>query len=364
MKRASVLAVILLSPLAAFADEAADAGVKFLATVAESWSKALPEDQAMGMYMGRKWIGKAVFTVKAAPPDSGAAFETSITTEVNIMGQSYKTIGHALLAKDLTPVSADSIDERPDGKTAKRLAVKDGRWTLQIETGTEKKAVEGKVTTNTSWAVKSLLLYAHPEAAEMVLIDPAGETQETRFKAVARGVTASLGTGPALCDVIGIEMGEQKAFWLYDNKEGHTLAMQIQGAPFHAEPCEAARAGKDLAQLPVPDAGKVVAALYLAIKKGDGDAAAALFDIQTMAREAGEDPESFQKGLVAGMVTEEAKNALPDASFVEDLFAEQMACEVEGDEATVQVGTATFTLRNTKDEDGGDVWLIHGVESH
>lgn len=364
MKRASLLAVLLFSPMAALADEAADAGAKFLATVAESWSKSLPEDSVLGMYLGRKWIGEAVFTVKAAPPDSGAAFETKITTEISLMGQSLKSVSHALLAKDLTPLSAESIDEQPDGKTTKKLTVKEGLWTLQIETAMEKKAVEGKVSTNTSWSVKSLLLYAQPEAAEMVLVDPLSDPPETRFKTAARGVSACLGTGIAECDVIGIEMGEKKAFWLYDNKEGHTLAMQIQGAPFHAERCEAAQVGKDLAQLPVPDAGKVVAALYLAIKEGDGGAAAACFDIQTMAKEAGEDPESFQKGLVAGMVTEEAKNALPEASFVEDLFAEQMSCAVEGDEATVQVGTTTFKLRKTTDADGGDAWLICGVESH
>ncbi len=354
--------VLLLSLVSvALADEAADNGAKYLAQVSEAWAKGLPEDFTLGMYVGRKWIGQAVFTVKAAPADSGAAYEMTLSTEITFGGSKMTEVSRSLLAKDLSVVSAESTEDNPEGKTVKRLTTKDGKWSLHTEKGEEKTDTTGELAPNATWDGTAFLAYARPEATPLAILSLSSDGEKKVVTAGGEKQVLWLDGVEGKYDVLTIQGKDRTSRW-FTTADGGAAAMVIEGAPFMARPCKAAEVGKDLVELPLPPCGRTVTSLYLAIKKGEGDVAAACFDIQTMAKDAGQPPADFEKDLVGSMMTEQTQANLPAAEVLEDMYAGQLTCSQEGDEATVKLGTLTFKLHKTTDAAGEEAWLIYAVE--
>lgn len=360
MKRFVIALAIAFTLVASVrADEGSEAGQKFLQKLGASWSQKLPEPSVMGVYVGRKWIGKATFTVKATT-EGGAKYDFTTDTEFNLMGNEFHEHSHALLSDGLTVVAADSEGVTPEGKESKKLTVKDGKWTLHTEKGAEKNDTNGDVTPTTVWDGGALLAFATPEAKETTLVALKSDASIATFTLGEAKEKLTLGGKEGEYRVV-VAKGEHENHWYLDDA-GHGVYMHFTGAPFCGRPCVEANVGKDIDEpLVLSEPVQKVIDLYMAIKKSDGDAAMATFDLPTMAKDSGEAVDAVEASLKESMLTPQAAQALPDPAMLPDFFSAMATSTVNGDEAEVSLGGSVFKMHKVNDASGTPTWLIYGV---
>ncbi len=344
------------------ADEGADEGRKYLKKLGAAWAQKLPEPRVMGIYVGRKWAGKATFTVKATT-EGGAAFDFTADTAFDLMGSAMSEHSHILLSRDLTVVAADTEGKARSGTGTKKLTVKDGRWTLQIEKGGLKQEKSGEMTSTTVWDGGTLLAFAMPEAKETTLVCANGDVGTETFARRDAKERLTLGGKEAEYTVLEVTNEDHSTRWYLDDA-GNGVYMRFIGKPLCARPCPAANVGKDIDEpLEVSEPVQRVIDLYMAMKKGDADGFLATWDLPAVADETGETAEGVEAGLKQKMLTPEAQQQLPDEAMLPDYFATLGTATQNGDEAEVDFGRALFNLHKVNDASGKPRWLIYSADT-
>lgn len=281
MKRFLIPSVLLLAMAASgFADDDAvyAAGQKYLEKLGKSWAEQLPPERVTGLYLGRRWGGVMRFSVKAAPADSGAAFEITCSADMGAEGR--KMESHALLGANLEPVSGDISEESRRGKRLTKVLVKSGRWQRIVEVGGRTNKSEGELKPGTTWEAKSLMFFAAPEDEYLAIRELMGERSVVVIRKTKERREADLGGKVLEYDCFDMVNAPQPPGVAYIGEDGRAAQVAFVGGTTRLIAIDAAAIGKDLdIELIVAPPTRALIELFKALKRGDKAAVVAGFDI-------------------------------------------------------------------------------------
>jgi hypothetical protein len=367
------LSLLGLPAVSAQDDEALAKGQKYLDKVAKVWSEKLPQERLCGIYFGRVWVGAMKYTVKAAPSGGAAAFEVTLSAEIEMMGQKMKHEARILHAKNLSPLSGESTEGSPGGDEKKTLTVADGKWRIREEKGGEVKDREGKITPGTIFEATMLPLFALPdEDCRVNSIDSQKGPHD--FKKLAAKADRMIDGKKESCTVLQMVRGTEIESW-YLAADGRALELQPD-APIRLRPITEDQRGKKLNEpLEVKPAERRVLDLFLAIKKNDSAAVEGSFDFERFSSESvpnfaslpaekqKETVEAMRAAMVKNLLSEQARAQFPEASLLEDALAATLKTTEKDGVTRVQVqGAGTWKLHQPKDGPRKGMWLIFGVD--
>jgi hypothetical protein len=376
LRPTAFLSMSVLAQLTAFAqdEEALAKGQKYLDKVAKVWSDKLPQEKLCGIYFGRSWAGSMKYTVKAAPAGSGAAYEVTLEAELDLMGQTMKSNSRALLASNLSPLSAESTETTPKSNEKRSLTVADGKWKVKEDQNGEVKEREGKITPGITFEGNLLPLFAPPdEDCRILSLDSNKGVND--FKKLPAKAERSFDGKKVSCTVVQIGHGEGDPEMWYLGADGRGLEFQPDG-PIRVRPITEAQRGKKLNEpLEVKPAERRVLDLFLAIKKNDSAGVEGSFDFDRLSSEsvpnfAGLTPEkkketveTMRSTMLKNLLTEEMRSQFPDAALLEDALAQSLKTTEKDGISRVQVqGAGTWKLYQPKDGPRKGQWLVFGID--
>jgi hypothetical protein len=357
----------LFGPLVAGAnDEAAlERGQKYLERLAAAWTEKLPPDRTFGIYLGRRWVGEATVSVKAAPQSStGAVFEWTLRVESNISGSKLSSEDRVLFGPRLALVSARSSEEGPEGKISKSLSVKDGRWEIRREEMGKATRREGVQGPGTTWSATFLPALVRPQDAELELTALDSDPPGLRFESTPDAARLEIRRG-----------AERRGVWTF-GKDSRPVEFRPADSVIRFRPVEPGGAGKDLSEpLELKAPVKALSELFRAIKRGDRAAVTAAFDFERFAQEmvdgyVGFDPatkkqilEGLQTKTPANLLTPKMRSGLPEERLMEDFFSVSAeATEKDGVAEVRLFGKETvWKLHQPTEGKRKGLWLVCGI---
>jgi hypothetical protein len=377
MIRAAAVLAFLSFPVAtlhaAQDEEALARGQKYLDKVAAVWTAKLPQERLCGMYFGRQWMGWMTLAVKAAPADSGAAYEVIRTGELSMFGKTFTMNGRALLAKNLSPLSSEIEEATPSGMTKRTLTVEGGRWKVREDEKGEIRERDGKIVPGITFEGNLLPLFAMPDE-ECRILSLESRKGLNDFKRLPAKSERLIDGKKESCTVLEIGHGGAEPERWYFSGDGRPLELQSDG-PTRLRPITPAQRGKNLDEpLRIEPPTRRVLDLFLAIQKNDADAAAACFDFDRFARESVPDfnersaegkkeaSETMKSTMMKNLMSAAARGPLPEAALLEETLSNAMKTTLKDGEARVQIiGGVTWKLYQAKEGPRKGQWLIFGV---
>jgi hypothetical protein len=368
-----IAAVVMLALFPRQDEEALARGQKYLDKVAAGWAGKLPQTRLNGLYYGRAWMGWMSMTVKAAPAASGGAYEVTLSSEIKIQGMTMTTEGKALLAKNLAPLSAESVETTPAGTEKRSLSVAAGKWKVREEKGAEVKEREGTVGAGMCFEGNLMPLFALPDG-EGRLIAPDSTKGVSDYKKLPGTVERTFEGKKETCMVLEIgHPGSTPEKWFFA-ADGRVLECQPE-APIKMRPITEAQKGKNLNEpIETKPSERRVLDLFLAIKKNDAAAAGACFDFERLARESipnfatlppeeqKKAPETMKKAMLENLLAQTTRDTLPEGGLLEEALFGIMKTTEKDDVHRVHMENAgTWKVYLVKDGDRKGQWLIFGI---
>jgi hypothetical protein len=375
----SALSAAALAFAAAPQDDAELArGQKYLDRIAVAWTRTLPAERVLAIYLGRKSAGHARLKVARAPEGKGgAAYEVTLHVEMKTAGFEALFDGRALLNPQLRFLWAEAVETENGVVTRKRVEAAGEEWIYRSDEGggkarpTERK---GKLRAATTWGgvLRFLPLFALPEdKMGVVVLAPSDNEGVFDFVQPSEKRTAVIGGKEAEFAVVEMREEGKTSSVCYLNAEGGVAEIRPVGSPMRLRPVAEEALGKDLDEpLVVRAPERAVVDFYKAIKRGDKEAVLAAFDIPRYA--AGLDPEhakrpadkrasveeEIRKGIVESFLPDSLRAALPEEASMEDFLATGLESTVEGDAAEARLFSLKIKLGKASD----GRWLIHAIE--
>ena len=373
MLRPLALLLLALGTGSAQDEESFAKGQKFLDKVEKAWSAQLPQERLCGIYFGRTWAGSMKYTVKAAT-SGGAAYEVTVAAELNLLGQTMKHDARALLAKNLSPVSAESSETSPDSNEKTVITVADGKWKVREEDKGKGKEREGKVTPGITFEATLMLLFATPDE-DCKIHSLESKKGVSNFKKQTAKADRMVGGKKESCTVLHIARDEGAVETWYFGADGRAVEFQPEG-PLRLRPITESQRGKKLEEpLDVKPAERRILDLFLAIKQNDAAVVEGCFDFDRFASESvpgyatlaaekqKEAVEAMRSGMIKNLLTEQMRAMFPEAAILEDVLAQSMSTTEKDGVARVQVqGAGTWKLHQPKDGPRKGQWLVFGVD--
>jgi hypothetical protein len=306
---------------------AQDDGAKYLERIGKAWAKQLPQPRALTVYLGRRPIGELTWTVQKAK----TGFEIALRGEILFMDRRAKLSERALLGPALVVLSgASTIEETAEDALVvkKTVSVSAGQWSTARDENEDVPESVVQLRQGLSWDGGLLPLFLPPGDAEIVLNVLGSDRRAARLKLVQ----------PKRLEVR--RAGEPLDVWLLEN--GQAVELRLADLPLRL------RAGKDVAEpaeLAAPE--RAVLQLARAIKNGDRQAAAAMFEVERAAE------------IVDHLFSPKAPDLLRHPSWLEEFFsAAGENAEKDGAALVRLPGGFAFRLRKISDGD----WLINAIE--
>jgi hypothetical protein len=355
-----------------------DSATQYLKEIAGAWKKALPPDQLLGIYFGRKWVGEATLGVSTAAGAEGAAFEISWTVETKISGQRVYTHDQVSLTRDLELVGAQSSEDGPDGKLSRSLSVQGGRWRMRSESKGKASYTDGQAKPGTTWNASFFPLLGLPEPSTVCL--PVLDGDQTPVTLTVRLPEKKEAPGPAPEDsrILEVRRGEgPPALWRF-SKDGRPLEFLSGTSPIRFRPIAPEDRGKDLKDpLVLSEPARTLIDLCRAVKRGDRVSVTGAFDFELLAQglvsNYGKLDATSKRHLVdslraktpSDLIAQRFRDGLPDESLMEDFFAWGSDASVKEDQAEVRLQGQSLVWKLHRAAEGAQKgkWLVSGFQA-
>lgn len=350
---------------------AAPAGQRYLDRVAEVWRREMPLERLLGVYMGRRWVGHARFSVRAAPED-GAAFDVQTSGELRLLGKTIRYRSRVLLDGRLGARRAESSADEWETKVTKTLTVEGNAWKRRRVQGEKVTETSGPLGPGMTWDASMLPLFARPEDAEVYVISLDSDKGALRLRRRGARPWQPLGGEKRDRDLLEIgPAGGEPDRWYFED-DGRPAEFVSGELPLRMRTIDESRMGKDLeAALVLAEPLRTLASFLRARKRGDREAFLRHFDMVRLARTLvpeydgmGRDQrravvDGLKRKLAGELLSQATREALPEEDLLEDFVWAAARRTDRGDEVdVVLLGRQTWKFVRAR----GEEWLIHGFD--
>lgn len=125
----------LLAPVLLLQDDPLARGEAWLADVGRAWSAKMPGPRTFGVYLNRKWMGKATFRVVPAVGRSLSVFDCTFDTEMKLGPLKGTQRYRYFLDARMAMVSGEAEVKDHEGEETIRFTVANGTWKRTREKG-------------------------------------------------------------------------------------------------------------------------------------------------------------------------------------------------------------------------------------